>query len=349
MAILIGSDVYKGAVQNKVSLSDYIRKTQADEIADFIKKNPQCAEFSPVQMAMVGAGLSKKSPVRDFYSSNGNELLFPALVEQQITEAIDENPLLKMLLAGTIMTPSKDVRTLRFDFTSADAKKVLEFKEVAEGAELPAVTITESEKTIHIGKYGLQVKSTYESIQDSSVERFMLTLNQALRINAARQRKAAVACALNGDGNANAAQVLYTTASSGLVTAEDVVDFMVEFIDVSNGLSADTFCANKKLFKALAKMYLPNYNENGYRPGARFTFPQADMQNVTVLYDTGVPDGQLLALDHSCAVDKYVVENSVISEFDKNITSQTEIGTLSERVGFGVRNEKARGILKVKA
>jgi hypothetical protein len=350
--ITITDDIFKQAVKDSRPINEVMRGAYASEIAARVEANPAIKGLSPVHHAMFDAGLDLRSPVSAFYTRGENEYLFPALIETVLEEVRDDSPMLNKLVAASHTVPSRDIRTIQANFNTDKNRKAVELRDVAEGAELPRVMITTSGSTIRIYKRGLAVESTYEAIRDCAINMFLITLRQAMRRVAYIQIGDAIEVLVNGDGNKNAAPVSPVTPAAAIVAPEEIVDFMLDFEDASEGRSPNVYLTNLTVYKQLVKMFVPNNIENAYRPGSMFSFPQSNFRDIAVYYDKRVPqiEGKdiIIALDNTAAIDKYTVANSVINEFDRNIVSQKKIGTISEETGFGKGVLEASRIMKMK-
>ena len=348
--IFASNEIRSKAIAGKVSFNKVMSDIYADKIAQAKADHPELANATAVELALFDSGLSLASRVKDFYHTNGNEALFPAVLESIIISATDNQKFLNMLVAGTKTVDSKDVRTLKLDYNKADSKNALKYKDVGEGAELPEVTIKENSNLIHIYKRGIKVVSTYEAIQDATVNQFRETLTQAIRNNAYTQMGDVVTTLVNGDGNNNAAGVLGSFATAGKITTEELFNAFIDYYDAT-GLSVDTIVCGKAEAKIIAGLFTDLDKINGYRADKSFKFPQFNFNDINVIYDSRVPQvgGKNVVVMYSRAdgVNKYTVANSILNEFDTNIGNQTQIGTLSERCGYGIINDNAVKVMKM--
>jgi len=349
--IYVSGEVFNKASGNKISVEKVMNEVYKEQIAKAKADNPDLASMSAVQIALFDAGLNLNSKVSDFYSTNGNEYLFPAILETKIINAVDNFKFLNMLIGKTKVVDSKDVRTLKLDYGSNDAKSKLRLKDVAEGAELPEVVIKESTSTIKIFKRGIKVVSTYEAIQDATVNQFLETINQAVRNSAYTQIGDLADVAVNGDGNNNSAEVLGSFATANTITTTELMNYLIDYYDATNGLACDTILCGKNEAKIIANMLSDLDKINGYRADKSFKFPQFNFSDINVIYDTRVPQvgnkNVIVLMNKAESIDKYTVANSIINEFDRNIGNQTEIGTISERCGFGKNNDNATKVIKM--
>lgn len=349
--IKVTQEVFNKANMDKVSINKAMKDIYKEQIDKAVSENKALSELSPVEMALVDTGLDLNSKVSNFYSHNGNEYLFPAILETKIINAVDSNPFLNMLINSTKIVDSKDVRTLKLDYSTSDAKSKLSKRDVAEGTELPEVKITESSSVIKIHKRGIKVTSTYEAIQDATVNQFLQTLQQAERNSAYQQIGDVADVLVNGDGNSNAAGVLGSFATASTITTTELLNYLIDYYDATNGLACDTILCGKAEAKLIANLLVDLDKINGYRADKSFKFPQFNFSDINVLYDTRVPQvgskNSVVLLNKAESIDKFTIANSIINEFDKNIGNQTEIGTLSERCGFGKINDNATKVIKM--
>lgn len=348
--IRVTENIVNDAITKGMSVVDVMKKTYEGEIADKIAKDAKYASLSPLEMAMVDAGLSRKSLIKDFYTTSDNELLFPTIIDTRLAEITAANPLLNYIVGTPQTIAGTSIKGLKFDWTSDANKTALKKRDIAEGTDLPIVSINTGEKAISLYKRGVAVQTTYEALMYCSLDLFMRTLS-AIGTNSSNQQIGdAIDVLVNGDGNGNAA--VADTALSTAFTAEDIVNFAVDFSTANNGLTLDTIVCNPTQAKALLKMTVSNSVDEGYRLGRSFSFPQYDLKNITVIGDSRVPQVTskdiLIGLNKENALTKYIAQGSLINEVAANIRNQTKLGTLSEIVGFGKFIDTASRVIKTK-
>jgi hypothetical protein len=348
--IRVTENIVADAITKGKKVVDVMKEVYEGEIADRVKNDERLAELTPLELAMIDAGLSKKSLIKDFYTTSDNELLFPTIIDTRLAEIVAANPLLDYVVGSTQTVPGMSTNGLKLDWTSDTNKSALNKRDVAEGTDLPIVKVETGKRAISLHKRGVAVEATYETIAYCTLDLFMRTLN-AIGANSANQQMGDVIDVLiNGDGNDNAAET--TTAAGTSFTTDDIVNFAVDFSTSNNGLNLDTIICSPEQAKALLKMTVANTVDEGYRLGKSFNFPQYDLKNITVIGDSRVPKVNskdiLIGLNKDNALTKYIAQGSQINEVAKNIRNQTKLGTLSEIVGFGKFIDKASMILKTK-
>jgi hypothetical protein len=343
--IKLNKDVHAKATQEKVSVEKAVGMVYGETLDKMRSEVKGAADLNNIQLAVMDAGLDlKNSKVSDFIGTDDNEILFPAVLEMKAINAVDFNPYLSEIINTSNVTDSKDIRIAKLDYQDDDNKKKIELKDVAEGAELPKVQIKESKNTISIYKRGIQIVSSYEAIQDCPINMLIKTIEQAAIRSAYTQFGDAIKVLQNGDGNSNAAGLLGKTASASAITSAELIGFLFDYSDATN-LTADRIICNKATAKLFAGILYNTENINGYMQGKTFSFPQLDFENLKVFYDSRLDKVSnkdvFLIYNKAQGVDKYTIANSIINEFTKKITNQTEIGTLSERCGFGKIDDNA--------
>ena len=348
MAIKVTQDIVNKAVTKGLKINDVMATAYEGEIADKVKSNEKLKDFTPLQLAMMDAGVTSKSAVKDFFT-NGNELLFPAIVDTRIAELTAKNPILNYIAPNVQNVEGTSIKGMKLDWTSETNKKALDKRDISEGANLPVVSITTGESAINLYKRGVAVRTSYEALMFSKFEMFMRTLNAIAANSANQQTGDAINVLVKGDGNNNAPVV--KSAAGATLAASDIVSFAVDFAMANNGLAMDTIVCNPVLAKQLLAMTVDTNFANGYKAGATFNFPQFDLKNITVVADERVPQNGgkdiIIGLNRENALTKYVTIGSQINEIASNIQNQTKLGTLSEIAGFGKFIDTASMIMKL--
>lgn len=343
--IKVTQNIVADSMTKGMSINDMLAQVYEGEIADRCKSNEAYKQLKPLEMAMADAGLTKGSLIKDFYTDTSNEFLFPAIVDTRIAEITASNPILQYIVSTNQTIDGTSVKGMKLDWTSAENKKALNKRDVSEGADLPIVKITTGDRALNLYKRGVAVQATYESIMYSRLDLFMRTVAAIAAHSANQQTGDAIDVLINGDGNNNAASTV-NTAGTGL-TAADIISFAVDFSSENNNLPMDTIVTNPDMAKVLLTMTYNANNENGYRPGATFNFPQYDLKNITVIGDSRVPAKRVIGLNRENALTRYVAAGSQINEIASNIRNQTKLSTLSEIVGFGKFIDTASKVLIV--
>lgn len=348
--ILLTDNLVSDAIDKGLKISDAIEKEYAGVIADLRAKNDAFKNLNGLELCMYSSGLTKNSKIKDFYTSGNNELLFPTIIDSRLQETVAKSPMLSLIVGSEQTIDGNSVKALKLDLTSDENKKALKKRTVAEGSDLPTVTITTGKKAISLYKRGVAVEATYESIKHTTLDMFSKTIDVIAANSANQQMGDAIEVLLNGDGNDNAPQSV-TTADTTL-TNKDLINFALEFYDRNNGIVLDTLLCDKDTYMSLVTMVTSSNEQNTYKLGTSFKFPQGAFKDLTVIYDSRIPKvsskSQIIGLNRSNALTRYIESGSIIRELDRNIRNQTHLGTLSETVGFAKFIDNASMVLKLK-
>lgn len=349
--IVLTDEIYSDARLKGLTVNEAMAIKYEGDIADISKENANLAKLTPLQLAMRDAGLTKRSLIKDFYTSKDNDLLFPAIIDTRLAETVGKNAVLQYLVGAESTVQGTSIKGLTLDLTTEENKKALKKRDVVEGSDLPIVTIKTGDRAVSLYKRGLAVESTYEATMFTPLDMFLKTID-VIAANAAQQETGDVIDVLvNGDGNKNAAPT-QDVATAGNLTDEDLINFAVDFWDASNGLVLNTLVVPKSQYLKIVKLLIELNKANTYKLGTKFNFPQAMFSDMTVLYDERVPQigGKdiIIGLNRENAITKYVAAGSQISELSNNIRNQTKLGTISEIVGFSKFINSATRVLKQK-
>lgn len=227
---------------------------------------------------------------------------------------------------------------------------------IAEGAEIPAIEITNKERLISLKKTGIRIDATYESLRQTPIDMIAYAFARiAIRVDARKVDKI-IATLISGDGNSGTAATNYTLTSLGGV--------------VLNGLDLRSYLAFKKKFKnpfmlthifgqeqnTLQLELLNTGSANIPRAVAGGVFAQEFQNMNTRLADnvkTGdidsVPSNLLLGIDGRVAVKRWYEIGAEIREVDKWIREQKESFVMSETEGYQVDEPLAVKTLQLDA
>ncbi|MCB1157379.1 MAG: hypothetical protein H7A25_22230 [Leptospiraceae bacterium] len=323
--------------------------TEQEKKAGFVPN----AELSTVSDAwtrqVYKAGIDLKSSaslVEQFFSSDSNRVLFPEYIRRKIEEG--------MRFGKRYLNP-EDVYGVKTELDGVPGmQQSLIFDEdktklalIAQGSEFPNVSVNMGEKPIVLFKAGRKVTFTYEALRRSSLLRAGLFFS-AIGNRIGRQiTKRALEVIEKGDGNAAALTPKETATTTWKYS--DVVQFL--YGDFDEGYEPSHVIVNRKFF---VKIFTDNTNFPQFQsPGILEKFlrtgEQEDLLGVIWKIHPDIPDDTIFAFNKKECLEYYEEKNSAIVETDKIISNQTEIGTISRNLNFGIIDAKARGIKKLKA
>lgn len=335
--LIITDQMINDIKETGMTVTDAIAHVYASDIAEMIDKQPSLNVMDAFQLAFMDAGFNKSTLVGEIIQTSGNEWLFPAFIDRRLRESVSSVNILQYIIGGTQFVGSNSVRSSKLVFDDKN-KDGIEMKRVAEGTDIPLATLSLADNAVSLYKRGRAVETTYEAYRNMSVDMFGKMLDLIANDAAKQQVRDAIITLLDGDGNKNKAQSITITGANGL-TAEELIIFAIEFFKRS-GLPLTTIITGDGDFYKQLMMTTFNVKEvNGLMAGARFNFPQAQMKELTVLYDPSVPKAstskeQLIGLNKEFSLTKYIESGSQIREHATVIRNQTKLGTITETAGF---------------
>jgi hypothetical protein len=231
-------------------------------------------------------------------------------------------------------------------------------KRVAEGTEIPRTTLVTGEHTLRIGKFARALLATYEQLRRQRIDRIAFIIQRMALQAQVDKASDALNAIVSGDGNSNtAASVLTLTsldaaASAGTLTLKGWQVFKLRF---GPAYIADTVIAQEASTVQLLNLPVNTVNGIPYAMLANGAFgsirPINDLLSGGIRYgiDSTAPSLKLVAFDSTLTVEQVVEIGGDVSEVERYITSQTQILTLSEVVGFGIFDPNAARILNINA
>lgn len=336
-----------------MSLNDAISAEFGDKIQAHVAENEKLANLTPIQQAMFAAEVKKTDTIGKFmdaYTSGGmeaNEWLFPAWMETTIREAMYGQNILPYVVTNTVAIDGNIVRSPSLNLMDEKNKKNIKRARIAEGADIPVGKIVIGEKAITLWKHGRGIEMTYEALRRMRIDLFMIHMN-AIATDLAQQNVEAAADVLfNGDGNDNAAASLGTTENKDIITNDELVDFLVDYLFETH-MNADTLIMSKDMYKQLGHMTFDT--QLAYGASSRFSFnmPQLDLTNLTII-TAEVPDHKILVSNRANTLIRYEENGSNIQENQRFIRNQTELMTFTENSGYAINVAGTNRYIDVKA
>lgn len=349
--IIIKDEHVQDAKTKGISVIAAAAKDYEGEIADRIAKDSRLKDFDVFQLAMMDAGISKSSQIKDFMTTSDNRWLFPVFIDRTLRENVNKSDIMQYVISGSpVSVPALSAQGAYIDLASdEDNKDAVKKKRVAEGSALPLATIEIGETAISLKKYGRAVEATYETLQYQTVDVFSRVLSYIAADVANQEFKRAVTVLCSGDGNNNAAGT--NTTAGATVSANDILTLAMDVFDDCNA-PMDVIIAPRNMFMALSQMAIAQNGGVGFVPGSLFKFSQGITGDITVIYSNDIPQAaggkeQLIGLSSRFGLTKYVAEGSSITEYDSDILTQKRLGTISEITGFAKPFKGAAKLLKL--
>ena len=280
-------------------------------------------------------------PVEKFFRTMDSSVLFPEYIARAVRTGMEEANILPKITATTTTIDSMDYRSV-YSVTQEQDKKLAN---VAEGAAIPATQVKTKENLVKLHKRGRMLVASYEAIRFQKLDLFSVTLRQIGAYIQTMHLSDAIDVLLNGDGNANAAQVLTIgtapmTGTKGTLSYEQLIEFWAQF----EPYELNTFlCANDGMVKMLKLTEFQNP-----LTGLNFqgTGNLASPLGAELLRTSCAPTGKIIGLDRRYALEM-VQAGEVSVEYDKLIDRQLERAAITSISGFGKICEDAAKVLVI--
>ena len=285
-----------------------------------------------------GAG---SDAVERFFQSAQSAVLFPEYISRTVRQGMEESNLLPAITATVTKFDGQDYRSI----TSVPEKAKKELKWVEEGAAIPQTQVQAQENLIKLHKRGRMLVAPYETIRYQKLDLFSVTLRQiGAHINRMHLEDA-IDVLKNGDGNANAADVLKVGTApiggaAGTLTYADLVDFWAQF---------DPYEMNTMLVSSDVMLKMLKLDEfQNPLTGLNFqgTGKLATPMGANLLRTSALGTGTIIGLDKSFALEM-VQGSDVMVEYDKLIDRQVERAAITSVSGFAKLFKDASKVLTV--
>lgn len=270
--------------------------------------------------------------VSKFFSVQGATELFPEFLARTVRSGFDGEDALQKIIAVKTTTDAMDYRAVSVS-DGADFSP----KAVNEGDKIPEAVIGFKSTLLKMHKRGRLLSASYEALKFQKLDVVSVALKEIGR--AVRKQQLADAVAeLLGKGSEAAEEI--NVASSGNLTYLDLLNFWSRFSDFTlNTMLCSPGTAVKLL--ALPEMRDAAAGLNFHGAGSVITPMGAEL-----LVSSAVPDGKLLGLDRSFALEM-VDAGFNISERDRLIERQLERVSFTFISGFSKLFKNASKVLVI--
>jgi len=229
---------------------------------------------------------------------------------------------------------------------------------VAEIAELPTATITESSRTIRLFKFGRKLRASYEVLRRTQLDDLREHIAQLAIQTEVDQVAAAIDVMINGDGNAGTSATVYNlTALDPATTANNLtltawLSFRLKW---ANPYAPSAVIA--RAAEMLKVLTLTVGNANTLTASASLASIQQELRPMNNRLADGLlygitddaPVGRIIGMDGRFAVERAVEAGSEIAETERFITRQAEEMTFSMNEGYASIDPNAVKILNLTA
>ena len=341
--IIMTEDIYMKSLQEHMTVDEVLGREYKEEINKFVNDNPSAKGLTPIQLSMAQHGISNKSTLKTFNTNGAGEWLLPSYIDTILRESISKKPILQYITDTTVPVDGLAAMAATLNWNDEKNKDNISRKRVAEGQDIPTATIKIGQKVIELLKRGRAIEATYESLMYLRIDLFKKFLDVIASDVAQSQVYDAIDVLINGDGNKENEKKVetMTLSTAGTITADDLLSMAIK-VNKKSGFPITTLIVGDKFYQQIIKMRYNTNEVSGVLSMFGFEFPQSIFENVAVIYNDNIPKAngkeQIIALNTSQSLVKYIAEGSNISEIEKNIRNQTQLGTFSEIANFGLFN-----------
>lgn len=276
------------------------------------------------QLAVRGIRVGGSNPVTVELFYRGAPALLPEFMLREIRRGQAMRPELAGLVGSSARVQGN--RYTPFDINASATDTKWSMRPVGDGANVPAVLVTERLHSIDVPDYGLALKASYKALRHRTTTQFRVLLWYIGYRMQVDKLGLLVDVLLNGDGNGNPAETI-NSATSGSLTYEDLVTFWAEL----HPFEMNTLICSKDKIKTILTM--SEFKD----PLAGFRF-QATGEMVSPLgsmiarADTVATD-QIIGMDKRFAAEEVITQPLTV-EYDKIIEQKFEEAVISESVAY---------------
>ncbi len=284
----------------------------------------------------IHVGGPRSSPIGKFFSTADSAALFPEYVSRAVRQGMEEGKTLSAILASRTAIDSMDYRSIAL----SQEKEKLELMEVAEGAMIPRTDIALKESLVRLKKRGRMLCASYEAIRFQRLDLFTVALRQIGSYIAKSQLEDAVEVLISGDGSQGSDAEILETAGTALAYAD-----LVKLWERFDGFRMDTLLASPDM--AAAILNLPEMASPTAGLGFQATGQLGTPLGAALLKSSAVPEGTVIALDSSCALEM-AVAGDVTVDYDRLMDCQLERAAVTSIAGFAKLFPQAVKVLSLK-
>lgn len=228
---------------------------------------------------------------------------------------------------------------------------------VAQGAEIPAVKLSQSEKPVNLYKYGRRIDMTYEALRRLPLPVVAIFISR-MAIFADVDKVSTIAdVIINGDGNAGTAApvdnltALDSTAVTGKLTLLAWLNFKLKFKNpyalTTELVQAPVALQQLLLNVGTANVLVGSIPQNGFGGFVPINPELADNVRYGILDEA--PALKVVGFDRRFCIERVYEIGADISESDQWIRNQTKSITFTETEGYAKLDNASARILDLNA
>ncbi len=330
MAINFNQKVYDEVVATGLSVNEVIENMYGNEINEK-RKDKRLANKSAVKLALIDKGIRGNMTLKNMFTTNDDQFMFPAYVADLIETAIAKSDIMSYLISGEMEIDGTVIEAPTLNMLSDDNKKKLRKKRVVEGGEFPTFTIKTGEKVTRLFKKGIRLNQTYEASRNMRIDLFTKALealtNDIVNQNVEEATKVLEASTITSLG---------TTTPADTITNDELLDAIFDYVD-KYGYAPTTILAPKDLYRSLYKMVYSTEMIYGMSEKLKLNFPTVKIEDLNVVpadVTQKNSKNRVLMYNKEYSLTRYVERGSALQEQATNILNQSEDVVVSEVSGY---------------
>ena len=328
-------EMYNEARRRGISFRDLLEEIEPTQERD-AKGN--ITGLDAYQRQLKEHGIKTAGPnsslLEKFFATTASAVLFPHYVETQVLQGMQDTSILPSILATTTRINTHTYDAVRMTDAAADRQ----LREVGEGTMLPTTTLSTSDESIRLRKYGRLLAATYEALRLQKLNVIGVFLQRLGAQIGVDESNEALRVIIAGDGNTGTSLTDSDSDVSGTLDYDEMVKLWLAF---GSGYECNTIIAYDTYIQKVLNM------DEFKDPMAGFKF-QATGQLVNPLgarlvrwADTdGFKDGSgndvsdwVIGIDRRYCLEQ-IVEQDVTIEVDRLINRQFERTAITKWSGF---------------
>ncbi|MBD3297423.1 MAG: hypothetical protein GF341_02125 [candidate division Zixibacteria bacterium] len=289
------------------------------------------------QLAVHGVRVGGSNPVSVELFYRGAPALLPEFMLREIRRGQQMRPELNNLVGSSSRVQGNRYTPFDVNATATDTRWSM--RPVGDGANVPALLVTERLHSIDVPDYGLALKASYKALRHRTTTQFKVLLWYIGYRMQVDKLALLVDVLINGDGNSNPAEVI-DTAVSGTLDYADLVSF---WSDLHPFEMNTLICSKDKITTILTMSEFKD-------PTAGFRF-QSTGELVSPLgsqlvRSDAVDSDLLIGIDKRFAAEEVLTQPLTV-EYDKIIEQKFEEAVISESVAYAKVIPDAAKVLDV--
>lgn len=331
-SIKISDSIIKEVHSTGLSVSSVLEKNFAKELSEKREANPSLKSVSATKIALLDSGIDGSSLIEKLFTTDNNDLLFPAYITDLVDQTVKSSDIMKYLVSDETGIDSMVIKAPTLDLLSEENKKNLKRARVAEGAEIPVRKVNIGTKTVELYKKAIAMSQTYEALKYSRID-VASKMFKAVSGDIVGQNIDEIVATLESCN----VKTLGTTATANTVTANELFEACMDYA-LKYGYAPTTAVASEEMFKSIANIMYNTQNEFGANSKLAIEVPQLNnMKIALVKANVSQKSGKnrVLLYNKDMSIQRFVANGSNIAEVQRNISNQTQLSTLSEISGYG--------------